>query len=582
MVPFLTTPLALLALLGIPVLIAIYFFQRRFRDREVSSLMLWAAIRPPAASGRTRDRVRLPLTFWLELLLIILLALAAAGPLLPSWSRHRPLVVVLDDSLSMQVGARERGRAFLDRELSNRGYSPVRYVFAGETPQLAGETKLDGWTCNAPSADLEAAAGLALQIGGPAALVLVVTDRAPEREPPSNVRWMAFGEAQANAGFSAAARSAREQDGALFEVTSYARRPLTTALTITSAGRVLQRTNVSLAPRARQRLRVALPPGLGAIEARLGDDAAAYDNRVTLLPERPKPVRVALRIADEQLRNAVLSAVGATGRANVVDGTADLTIADSAAPPWSLEIARGNARSAYVGPYVIDRSHPLAAGLALEGTAWGASRPQMAGQAVITVGGKALVTDETNAGGAHRVRMSFDPAASNLQRSPAWPALFWNLLEWRASELPGLRAANVPLGAIVTLVVPTGNDGTNGTDGTNGNPIGPMSPMSPIGPIVVSPPAGRPQQVTAEGRHVRIAATRPGIWSVTAGNERYQFAVNAIATGESDLSKSTRGEWGRWNEQTLRAGGYENLAWLLLLVALAILLWHQKVTAVAA
>ncbi|HEX7153961.1 MAG TPA: BatA domain-containing protein [Thermoanaerobaculia bacterium] len=569
MVPFLTTPFALLALLGIPVLIAIYFFQRRYRTRDVSSLILWATIRPPSASGRTRDRVRLPLTFWLELLLIVLLSLAAAGPLVASWLKRRPLVVVLDDSLSMQVGARERGRAFLDEELARRGYSPVRFIFAGETPQLAGETKLDAWTCHAPAADLEAGMGLAVQIGGPAALVLVITDHAPEREPPSNVRWLAFGDARPNAGLSAAARSTREQDSALFEVASYSSRPLATTLTITTAGRVLQRTNVSLAPAARQRVRLTLPPGIGPIEARLGDDAAPYDNVATLLSEKPAPVRVAVDLAEGPLHDAVLSALAATGRARVVEGGADVRITEGAAangqPPGSiadtyvLSIDTTRTASAFVGPYVIDRAHPLAGGFALEGIAWGAGRPLTAGQPIVTVGGRALLTDESSSDGGHRIRMSFDPTASTLHRSPAWPALFWNLLEWRASELPGLRGVNLPIGAIATFVAPRN-----------------------VTQLSVTPPQSRAQTVLVDERRASIAATRPGIWTVVAGDTRHQFAVNAIATGESDLSRAKRGEWGRWSEASLRAGGYENIAWLFLLIALAILLWHQKLVAVPA
>ena len=48
MMPILTAPAALLALLALPALVAIYFFQRRFRTREVSSLLLsnWNRLSP--------------------------------------------------------------------------------------------------------------------------------------------------------------------------------------------------------------------------------------------------------------------------------------------------------------------------------------------------------------------------------------------------------------------------------------------------------------------------------------------------------------------------------------------------------
>ncbi|HEX7832848.1 MAG TPA: VWA domain-containing protein, partial [Thermoanaerobaculia bacterium] len=148
---------ALGALAAIPALVAIYLFQRRFRTREVSSLLLWDAIQQASMGGRTREPLRLPLAFWLELAAIALIALAAAGPILPRWSRTRPLVIVLDDSLSMSAGGDDAPRAkamnFVRDTASRGGHDPVHVVFAGATPQLAGGAtlaeKLRGWTCNA-------------------------------------------------------------------------------------------------------------------------------------------------------------------------------------------------------------------------------------------------------------------------------------------------------------------------------------------------------------------------------------------------------------------------------------------------
>ncbi len=205
----LTSLAALFGLVSIPLLAVIYLFHRRPQTRQVSSLMLWAALRRPASAGRKREFLRLPLTFWLEALALLLLVLAAAGPMLPRITGTRPLIVILDDSLSMQAGAQQRARESVARLAGD--FDPIRYVLAGATPQLA---RLDQWTwCNAPSADIDAALAFATQLAGPNALVMVVTDHAPPHSAGSRVQWRAFGEPAKNAGSSRRRAPAQDATG---------------------------------------------------------------------------------------------------------------------------------------------------------------------------------------------------------------------------------------------------------------------------------------------------------------------------------------------------------------------------------
>src|SRR5258708_20079988 len=152
-------------------LVAIYFFQRRHRERSVSSLLLWAAVQPPTAGGRHRELPRLPPAFWLELAALSMLALAAAAPLLPLTHRARPLVVILDDSLSMQA-SREESRRVIESELAGPAYSPIRIVLAGTTPRMAGAAassssealrQMAQWNCLAPAGDLDGAIAMTIQ-----------------------------------------------------------------------------------------------------------------------------------------------------------------------------------------------------------------------------------------------------------------------------------------------------------------------------------------------------------------------------------------------------------------------------------
>lgn len=510
MVPFLTSPLALIALIAVPALIAIYLFQRRFRTLEVSSLLLWDAVKQPSMGGRRRERLRLPLSFWLEALAVTLLALAAAGPLIARFSRARPLAIVCDDSLSMRGAARDRALAFVKSELSRRQYAPVRVIFAGQTPQLG---ELAQWSCNAPAADLDAAIAMASQTAGPSGLVLVLTDRAPEQPiEPGHVRWEAFGEPRPNLAFVAATRKG---DRALVEIANYSDKPQAAL-------------GVTIAPGARHRLELR-----GANELKLPDDAADFDNRVTLLPDQRRPLRVAVRTTDAELKTLVETALTATKRVTMT-GEPELVIGDA-------EIQRGANGAAFVGPYVIDRTHPLAAGLALDGVVWGAARGPLDGEAIVTVGAQKLLAVSND-----RLRMRFDPAISNLHRTPAWPALFWNLVEWRSAQLPGPRTANAILGSDVEVRV--------------------------SGPVTITAPDGTKRTADARNGSVIVQATMPGIWRV---NE-HAFAVNALVPGESDLTRSVTGTWGGWTEDALSSAGYESAAWIALLLALATLAVHQR------
>src|SRR5882757_10678525 len=120
MIPFLAYPLALIALATVPALAAIYILRNRYRRRSVSSLMLWKFNVQSKAGGAKVHRLQLPLLFFLELLILLLLVTAATGPHWKLPQSTRPLIVVLDDSFSMHAvhsdeSAKARAEKFLEQ-----------------------------------------------------------------------------------------------------------------------------------------------------------------------------------------------------------------------------------------------------------------------------------------------------------------------------------------------------------------------------------------------------------------------------------------------------------------------------------
>src|SRR5262245_66208313 len=94
--PVFTFSIAFIALLAAPALVAIYWLRNQSRERRVSSLLLWLDERQMWEGGRTIHRLQKPLLFFLELLAILLLVTAAAGPMVRAGESGRPQAVGLE------------------------------------------------------------------------------------------------------------------------------------------------------------------------------------------------------------------------------------------------------------------------------------------------------------------------------------------------------------------------------------------------------------------------------------------------------------------------------------------------------
>jgi Ca-activated chloride channel homolog len=100
-VPF-TSPLALLGLLFIPAVIAMYLLKLRRDETVVPSTLLWNRLVADVEANAPWQRLRRSLLLLLQLLLVVILALLAARPFLERPAGlARDLVLVIDTSASM-------------------------------------------------------------------------------------------------------------------------------------------------------------------------------------------------------------------------------------------------------------------------------------------------------------------------------------------------------------------------------------------------------------------------------------------------------------------------------------------------
>jgi hypothetical protein len=576
--PVFTFPLAFVALLAVPALVAIYWLRTRARERRVSSLLLWRDEKQRWEGGRRIHRLQTPLLFFLELLVIWLLVMAAAGPMMRAGDAGRPLVVVLDDSFSMLAGnedsARRRAVRAIENELRGNRYAPVRFVLAGESPQLLGETTdnadqavrlLQNWKCGAPTAKLEEAVAFAFELGGSRARVLAATDHAPVEElNDSRWQWWSFGSSTRNFAFINAARTQRDdEDRVLLEIANLSSSSGTTILTIESGdpgnpqSAIRNPQSIQLGPGETRRILLTLKPGAPALRARLGDDALRVDNEVVLLPEPNKTVRVDLRLRDATLRALIERAVESSQNATLTADRPDLVITDESeskvenTDAWTLRIIAEKDAASFLGPFVVDRAHPLAEGLGLGGVVWGGGKSQqLAGTPVITAGNIPLLTDVDRAG-RHDLRLRLRPDLSTLQESPNFPVLIWNLINWRAQAMPGLQQANVRLGGDATLTVESG-----------------------VEEVRVVDPQRNTRQLPVRDKAVMIKADSVGVYEISANQSRSAFAANALQREESDLAQAASGRWGNWANAAALQWGYRSVAWVLLLLAMIALAIH--------
>ena len=579
MIPLLMYPLALIALATVPALAAIYILRNRFRRRQVSSLVLWHFHVQSKSGGSKIHRLQLPLLFFLELMTLVLLVTAASGPQWKLPQSSRPLIVVLNDSFSMQavqdgVSAQTRAMEYLQKLFSHQPPPFTRLILAGPQPRSLGSTAknwhdvndlLSQWKCWSPNADIDSAITLAAELGKAQANILVLTDRKPPDEKIANPRleWHAFGWPLDNFAIINASRTAfGDQDRCLLEIANYSSDARSTQLTVQIGTNTQQNSIVSLGANDSERIVFNIPSGAPSLHASLGPDALTEDNEVELLPPIRKRVRVRVALTNENLSALVNRTLDATGFRAALSDNPDLVIHETDAPvgsnAWSLVWPTQGTTNAYTGPFIVDTSHPLAEGVTLAGVIWaGAAMTNFPGDVpVILAGNTPLFSERQDMFGRRHITLNLNPELSTVQDTPDWPILFWDILSWRISGMPGLKESNARLGTTVDLK-------------TTGDPV------------TITEPDGEKTSFPKTGDELALETPMPGIYSVAMGTTTNQFSVNALAADESDLSTCASGQWGKWGEDTERRLEEASAVWIFGLLALGLLAAHLYLVATA-
>ena len=562
------------ALVAIPVLVLIYFLHRKVKSVQISSLIFWENQLKSVKSGAGLKAMPLPLKFYIEALMLILLALAAAGPFLVSNKQIPTLTVILDDSFSMRAGGeknpREQAKKALFEMLSSNPARPVQFILAGPSPRLLDEVDsssgkikhlLVKWQCKQASADINGALLFARRTFGDKNDILILSDHKPafKRLPPG-MNWFAFGKPLGNIAIINASRTSFPGgDKCLVEIVNYSSKkddiPVKISFPDAQKKEIVFFLKAPPGKKAKHIFR--LPVGTKSIKITSPRDKLGFDNSVTLLPEERKKLRVQIKELSPSISKLLKKTLKLTGQTAfssmkphiLFSGRQQKIIPEG--DRWQVVISDTAKSKAYIGPYTIDRQHPLCSGLQLAGVIWGAGSGKMPGKALVLAGNTPLLSDFIYQAYRHLIFIKFSPKNSTLQDSPNFPVLIYNLIDWRRKALPGLAKSNYRTGEKIQF-----------------------NAEHDVRKVIIKAPDDKTSTLAIADRSCTLDLFLPGNYTLEAGENKYKFRVNPLSADESDLRNcaSIKLE-GEKNENIYRKR-FMNIAWMFLLAVLAFSVWH--------
>jgi hypothetical protein len=335
------SPLALLGLLFVPVVLAMYLLKLRRDEQVVPSTLLWKRLLTDVEANAPWQRLRRSLLLLLQLLLVALLAFLAARPFL-----ERPaglagdVVVVIDTSASMGAAdvppnrLTEAKAQVIEKLKDLPANGTVSVIAAGRTARVVvnGTTDLgrvraaiDGIAVEAATGDLGDALNLADALAARAgdAEILVATDAAlaitPTNRLNHKVSVLQVGRERKNQAIVALAvrpASSGVTRSVFLSIANLDIEPARRQLEVWADGVLIEAKDLAqLEPQTRTEVVIDdIPQGVTVIEARLtagtvggSDDALAIDDRAwAVVPTDRRRDILIVGEGDPYLENALL------------------------------------------------------------------------------------------------------------------------------------------------------------------------------------------------------------------------------------------------------------------------------------
>ena len=548
-------------LVSVLLLALLYFWRRHSKCVKVPAIFLWDVKEEQPNAGKSLRITRLPLSFYLEALAILLLAAAAAMPFILRKSEFPPLAVVLDNSFSMlsvnhnSLSFKELCIKDLERELSRFPGRKVHWVLAGSAPQKLDSEQSDvlgQWTCNAITADIPSALQMARQMC-PGGDILVLSDHKPTDKGIRDVRWISHGKPLANVGFVNARRSGAS---VLLEIYNASTSEAKVTLSETDNGSGISThssRNIILQPNEIKKTEWKLdnPDKIAKFVISTGSntksDAIAIDNTALLLPESRPPLAYRLAEGLSETQEALLRRTLMRNTEYVSVGEKELVIcgANAQAGNFHRLLWHGEGRAVSSAPITVRPDYQrLLHGLSFADLLWPAEASlDLPGTVLLYQGDVKLLSIEQR-GAFMDIHLNLHESAGNLAKQALWPSFFWNLSDYLRSLRHAPDRVNVRCGDMVTVP----------------NPM-----RSRIAADGVEVKSNYPQAY--------VIFDEPGLHTI---NE-WQVAVNPFDKSESDLSLASSCDISpEVSSGTLAHSVRRQIAFAFMLAALIVLAVHWQ------
>ncbi|HCN28222.1 MAG TPA: hypothetical protein DIT64_05475 [Verrucomicrobiales bacterium] len=572
-------PLGLWALLGLPVVVAIHFLQRRQRRVTCTTLFLLEQMRRESRTGNRFEKLRVSIPFWLQLLMVLLLAWLLAQPRWLGRDAVQRVAVVLDASASMAAFRAPAERAVHEVLGQLRGPpaaveltllttdATAPALYHGPEP-VAMRRALAAWQpllgAHDPAPALRVARGLA----GAEGLVVLVTDHRLDETPAHGAQVLAVGEATDNVGWAGV--RVEEKDGQWLWhalVKNHGRSPQQREWRALAAGVESSAKTLALAPGEMLSLSGPFPAeGDGRLLLRLSGDALPLDDELPLVRPAPKTLAVfAPAVGLPEAMRHLLESLPHTGR-SASPVSADLEVA-----VWREATLLPEGRHALVilpppardAPFpkggIVAEPHPLMEGLNWQGLLprEAPAPPRLTRDSVLLwQGERPLILLRQMPAGGRLLLCLFDPDSSGALRMPAFAVLAHRFLESLRAEKIAPESANYDTRQRLHLA----------------HLGGPDAP-----PLVIETQGEAREVPPVQGGLLRAPA-RPGHFTVSQGGTVLLTAAAHFAdTREADLSLAAT-----WGDpamiradltQTRRETSPHQPLWLLALLLLLMGSW---------
>ncbi|MGO1058043.1 vWA domain-containing protein [Planococcus sp. FY231025] len=430
-----------------------YFFRKKYKDRQISSLLFWEEMMKEIQASPYLKKLQHHLLFYLQLAALVLCVLALMGPYLEDEGLEgNEFIFVVDTSATMLAGSPSQFELQQEkmRELAEEaGGKPVTIVTAGASPEVLARNEreteklletIDGLEVDYGNEEMEQALLYAESLAGDESAVIHVFTDALDRgrlagksgrayvihgmeRPLANASVLQFGLAEGEGGLRAIVQAA-----------NHGTEKLTGEIVITSDSGTRQQKPVVLDAEAE----IVVPfEGLAdgnvwRAELQIGDDYKA-DNEMSAILQQP----VDQIFLDAALHELVSSGFGALGMETVLmesDAIGKRTGAPIATnqtdllanPAPVLLLGRNDATPVEASGEIEWKDHPLLAYAPLDGVFVSQLYPGFDGyETLASIGGQPFIQLSPEGD----IAVLADIQSTDWPLNPSFPLFLWSAVQ---------------------------------------------------------------------------------------------------------------------------------------------------------